>query len=193
MSKLGFYFDMSMCIGCRTCQIACKDKNNLDVGPLYRKVTNFETGTFPNVGIYHYSLACNHCENAKCVAGCPTGAMHYAEDGTVQHNPKLCIGCEYCVWNCPYSVPQYLEDKNIVGKCDSCIDLRAKGENPACVDSCIMRALKFGDLDELKKELGDSELVNELPILPSASITKPSLLVKPRKDALNPDFRRKEI
>ena len=63
MGKLGFYYDMSLCIGCRTCQIACKDKNNLEVGTLYRQVRNYEVGDAVGSGSYFYASTCNHCEN----------------------------------------------------------------------------------------------------------------------------------
>lgn len=188
----GFYFDMTNCIGCRTCQIACKDVHNLDIGVIFRRVRNFETGVFPHPDSFNYSSSCNHCSEAKCVRGCPTGAMHYGDDSTVQHDPEMCIGCKYCVWNCPYSVPQYIEEKNVVGKCDSCIKLREAGKNPACVDACVMRCLKFGDIEELKAKYGN-DLVNELPILPSASKTNPSLLIKPKNCSLNEDFKKKEV
>ena len=190
MGQLGFYFNMVECMGCKACQIACKDKNDLKVGELFRKVLNFECGVYPNVGGFYLSVSCNHCAEAKCVRGCPTGAMHYAEDGTVQHNKDLCIGCRYCVCNCPYSVPQYLEDKNIVGKCDACKDLRDAGENPACVDACPMRTLKFGDLDELKRQYGP-DLVSEITVLPLAEVTKPSLLMKANIYALDPSYKLK--
>ncbi len=186
MSKLGFYFDVRMCIGCRTCQVACKDKNRLDVGINFRKVRSFETGVYPNALIYHYSGACNNCAEAKCVEGCPTGAMHYADDGTVQHDPDRCIGCRYCQWNCPYGVPEYIEETGIIGKCDTCIDLREAGGNPACVDACPMRCLDFGDMDDLIEKYG-AELVNELPILPKAEISIPSLLIKPKNASLDPN------
>lgn len=192
MNQIGFYFDMTVCIGCRTCQIACKDKNDLKVGTIFRKVRTFETGAYPKPNAYHYSSTCNHCSEAKCVKGCPTGAMHYGEDGTVQHDKDMCIGCKYCTWNCPYSVPQYIEEKNIVGKCDSCKDLRDAGENPTCVDACPMRSLKFGEIEVLRKEYGDN-LVSEIPILPKAIATKPALLIKSKSNALEPNYKEVEV
>lgn len=188
MSRLGFYFDSNMCIGCRACQVACKDRNRLGVGAIFRKVKSFQTGVYPNPQGFNYSGACNHCAEPKCVAGCPTGAMHVAEDGTVQHDASLCIGCQYCVWNCPYGAPQYIKSAGKVGKCDSCKNLREAGENPVCVDSCVMRCLKFGDLDKLAAEYGPG-LVDQIPILPRADLTKPSLLVKPKGCALDPKFK----
>ena len=192
MGRLGFFFDMAMCIGCRTCQIACKDKNDLKIGELFRKVKTFETGVYPDPHLYHYSASCNHCAEAKCVKGCPTGALHYAEDGTVQHDKEKCIGCKYCIWNCPYGVPQFIKESGIIGKCDTCLDLREQGQNPACVDACAMRCLEFGDLDELAAKHG-SGLVKELPISPLASITQPSLLIKARSYALDSNFRERKV
>lgn len=193
MGQQGFYFDMTACIGCRTCQVACKDKNDLPIGIVFRKVTHFETGVYPNPGVFYYSGSCNHCADPKCVKGCPTGAMHIAEDGTVQHDVDKCIGCRYCTWNCPYGAPQFNEELGKVQKCDGCRDLRDKGENPVCVDACAMRAIHWGDINELKKEFDVKDGVNELPSLPSASITSPSLLIKPRPNALEKDFLVKDV
>lgn len=193
MSKQGFYFDMDSCIGCKTCQVACKDKNNLDIGILFRKITSFEVGFYPHPGNYHFSGTCNHCTNPKCVEGCPTGAMYIASDGTVQHDADICIGCRYCIWNCPYGVPQFLPELGKVGKCDGCKDLRDKGENPVCVDACIMRALEWGDIEELRKKHIKEDLINNLPILPSSSITNPSLLIKPKNVAKRKDYRKKVV
>ena len=99
----GFYFNQQMCIGCRTCQVACKDKNDLEVGYLFRRVESFEVGEFPAPATFHYSGACNHCHTPACVEVCPAGATYInEEDGTVQHDDEACIGCGYCVKACPY-------------------------------------------------------------------------------------------
>lgn len=188
MTQLGFYFDMTRCIGCKTCQIACKDVNDLEVGILFRKVRHFETGRFPDAEAFNYSASCNHCENPQCVAVCPVGAMYKAEDGTVQHDDDACLGCQYCVMACPYGVPQYFEDKGITGKCSSCAELRSNGEQPACVAACLMRCLDFGDLEELKEKYG-AETVRDLSILPDSSITDPSIEIKPKDAALGDDVR----
>ena len=173
----GFYFDMTRCIGCRACQVACKDKNRLEVGVTFRNAKTYETGSFPNVNVFNYSASCNHCENPACVANCPTGAMYKAEDGTVIHDREMCIGCQSCVRSCPYEVPVFDESIGKVKKCDACAYLRAKGMKPACVDACPNRALDFGDIDELKAKYG-SDLVSEIGILPSADATGPNVLIK---------------
>ena len=69
MAQYGFYFDQTVCAGCHTCQIACKDKNRLKIGTLYRKVLTGEVGEYPNPGIFHLATACNHCDNPACGCG----------------------------------------------------------------------------------------------------------------------------
>ncbi|MEC4177007.1 4Fe-4S dicluster domain-containing protein [Adlercreutzia sp. R7] len=187
MSQLGFYFDASSCSGCRACQAACKDRNDLPVGMLFRRVNTYQTGAYPAAKMYSYSRTCNHCASPACVANCPTGAMCQADDGTVQHNDAECIGCQTCVNSCPYEIPQYDEEQNISRKCDSCKAYRDAGMNPVCVDACCMRVLDFGDLDELRAKYGD-DLVNEIPALP-VSETNPSLLIKTKEAVLSDDFR----
>lgn len=182
MKKLGFYFNMDACIGCRTCQIACKDKNNLDVGVLYRKVRSYEAGDYPNPKYYHLASTCNHCENPACLEVCPTESYTVAEDGTVQHNWDTCIGCLACKDACPYDVPQHFEEAEKVHKCDFCKDLIDKGQNPVCVDSCLQRCIRWGSLDELKSKYG-SDSVFEIPATPSADMTGPSVLITPKTGA----------
>lgn len=186
---MGFYFDQNSCVGCKTCQVACKDKNDLEVGTLFRHVVDFEVGEFPSVKSYHYAATCNHCESPACVEACPTEAMYIDEtDGTVQHDDEKCIGCQYCVQSCPYSVPQYLEEQKMVHKCDACYVLRQNGEQPAYVAACPMRALEFGVYDDLVAAHPDA--VDQIAILPDSSQTGPHTLIDARPAALENDFRK---
>lgn len=187
MSRKGFYFNQGVCVGCRTCQVACKDKNELPVGALYRSVSTYETGVFPTAMGYHLSIACNHCENPACVRVCPTEAMYVDEaDGTVQHNDESCIGCKSCIMACPYDAPSYRESMGIVGKCNACKELREAGEENACVASCPMRALEFGDIEELKRKHPDA--VDNIAVLCDSSLTTPSLLIQAKGAALEDAF-----
>lgn len=188
MTHKGFYFNQSVCVGCRTCQVACKDKNDLPVGTLYRTVGTFESGVFPTAAGYHLSIACNHCENPACVRACPTGAMYIDDaDGTVQHDDERCIGCKSCVMACPYDAPTYRAEMGIVGKCNACKELRDAGEQVACVASCPMRALEFGDIDELARKHPDA--VNGVAALRDPSMTDPSLRIQAKKAALEEKFQ----
>ena len=91
-----------------------------------------------------------------------------------------------CIRDSPYGAPQHDEDANLIAKCDSCKALREAGRNPVCVDACPMRSIEFGDIDELRAAHGDA--VNELPVLPSAGIAGPNLLVRPNAAALREEF-----
>lgn len=183
MARKGFFYNQQACIGCRTCQVACKDKNDLGTGLFFRHVTDYVAGSYPQPSSYHYAATCNHCENPACVAVCPNAAMYIDEDdGTVQHNDEKCIGCEYCVKACPYGVPQYVESLQKAHKCDACAQLRVAGEQPACVAACPMRALEFGDIEELRAAHPDA--VDQIAILPDASQTNPSVAVAAKPVAL---------
>ncbi|MEC4271915.1 4Fe-4S dicluster domain-containing protein [Adlercreutzia sp. R25] len=186
--SLGFYFDGTRCMSCKVCQVSCKDRFDLQKpGPKPRRVTLFEKGTFPNTAMSFLSVSCNHCESPACAANCPTGAMYKDEDGTVQHDDEACIGCQTCVKACPYEAPQYVEDWNIVTKCDTCRPLREAGELPVCVASCPLRALDFGEMDDLRAKYGDG-LVSAAPFMPAADTTTPNLLMKLRETSLDGDF-----
>ena len=189
---LGFFFDTNKCIGCRTCHVACKDLHNLNLGPITRKVRAFEVGSFPNVDGFRLAESCYHCTNARCIRACPTAAIYRAEDGTVQVNQELCIGCAACVPVCPYGAPQMDTDKRVMVKCDSCIELRAAGQNPVCVDACLMRCIDFGTMGELAAKHGPG-LVSELPVMPSSRTTNPNVVIKAKPVALRRDFREVEI
>lgn len=184
--RQGFYFNMEACIGCRTCQVACKDKNDLEAGIFFRQATDYEAGAYPDVHPYHYSGSCNHCEKPECVAVCPNAAMYIdEEDGTVQHDDEKCIGCEYCVKACPYGVPKYIPSLKRTHKCDACKPLRENSENPACVAACPMRALEFGPIDELRAAHPDA--VNQIAILPEPK-TVPSVAIQAKPVALETEY-----
>lgn len=188
--SLGFYFNGERCVGCRACQVACKDRLNIHkAGPRPRRVDTYETGVFPSAKMYHIAISCNHCDNPACVANCPTGAMFKDADGIVLHDDAACIKCQMCVNSCPYGAPQVVPELDgLIVKCDSCKALRDAGMNPVCVDACAMRALDFGDMDELAAKYGDG-LVSELPCTVDAGQTASNLLVRPKAASLEGEFR----
>ena len=193
MSKqLAFYFDASACTACKACMAACKDKNDLPVGINWRRVVKYGGGQWipdpenkdlwhpSHVFSYAISSACMHCQRPLCSEACPVGGIEKREDGAVLIDQDKCIGCRYCEWACPYGAPQFDEEAGVMTKCTLCADLLDKGEKPACVDACVMRALDFGELDELRAKYGN---VNAIEPLPRANITKPSLVMTPHRDA----------
>lgn len=188
--QLAFYFEQKHCVGCDTCQIACKDKHDLPVGQLFRKVFEVSGGgfrvrngaVFPEVYAFWVSISCNHCIKPKCADNCPTGAIKKRdEDGIVYIEQDLCIGCRLCLDSCPYGSPQYNPTTSKVSKCDFCRDLLSQNKPPACVASCPVRALDYGPLNALRKKFGN---VNETKGLPRAGITDPALVITPHRDAV---------
>jgi anaerobic dimethyl sulfoxide reductase subunit B (iron-sulfur subunit) len=187
-----FYFNSNICTGCKACMAACKDKNDLPTGINWRKVYEYGGGGWVkdpensalyvanNVFAYAVSVACMHCQNPLCVEICPAQAMYKTAEGAVLIDQNKCIGCRYCEWACPYGAPQFDESKGVMTKCNFCQDLTAAGQNPACVDACVMRAIEYGDLEELKAKYGDA---NALAPLPVGSITEPSFIVTLHRNA----------
>lgn len=180
--RKGFYFDESACVGCRTCQAACIEAHDVPLGVSFRRVFSLTGGAYPKASMFHVSLGCNHCESPACVEMCPAGAMAVDEaDGTIQHDDEACIGCQTCVNSCPYSAPQFIEEDKIVQKCDTCRALREAGHDPVCVEACPMRAIEFGDMDELRA--AHPNAVSELPCTEAAATTGPNILWEPTRGA----------
>lgn len=190
--RYGFYIDISACTGCKACQIACKDENNLPVGVLWRRIVEVSGGSWQsrqqawlqNVGAYFISSACMHCERPICVEVCPTKAMYQRDDGIVLIDSVRCVGCRYCEMACPYKAPQYNPEIGVMTKCDFCFDLLEQGRVPACVSACPMRVLHFGDLDTLREMYGKE---NALFPLPDSELTKPAIVFTSHPDSVRWD------
>ncbi|MCU7890407.1 MAG: 4Fe-4S dicluster domain-containing protein [Candidatus Thiodiazotropha sp. (ex Ustalcina ferruginea)] len=148
--QLGFVHNNVDCIGCRACEIACKDKNGLAAGPRFRRVQYIEGGRYPDVFAYKVNMSCNHCESPACLPTCPTGAIFKRrQDGIVDIDSTLCIGCRRCEAACPFGAPQFDPSDSIVKKCNMCVDEIEAGRKPYCVMACMMRVLDIGPIDKI--------------------------------------------
>lgn len=184
----GFYFDQTLCTGCKACQISCIDKHDLPHGVLWRRVVEYSGGSWrvdattatPSVFTYYASISCNHCEHPICMQVCPTTAMSRRDDGTVYVDDTKCVGCRYCEWACPYGAPQFNANTGHMTKCDMCYDYRSDGQPPACVAGCPSRALDFGPIEELRREHGAQAGIAPLP---NPTITEPHLVITPHRSA----------
>jgi Fe-S-cluster-containing dehydrogenase component/DMSO reductase anchor subunit len=136
-----FGFSMSACIGCHSCEVACAEQNGLPEGTVWRRVGEVEGGAYPDTRRLQLSMSCNHCLDAACLTGCPTNAYEKLDNGVVAHHADECIGCQYCTWNCPYSVPVFQPDRRIVTKCDLCLPRLGEGLLPACAGACPTHAI----------------------------------------------------
>ena len=184
-----FLLDAQICTGCKTCIIACKDKNDLPMGVRWRRVVEFaggdwvhlEDGTFSqNVFAYYISLSCNHCRNPLCVQACPSTAMNRDDHGIVAVDAQKCLGCRYCEWVCPYSAPQFDESLGQMTKCDFCRKELELGGLPACVAGCPTRALQFGEYEQLAARQDAGQNVAPMP---SPELTEPNFILEPHRIA----------
>jgi anaerobic dimethyl sulfoxide reductase subunit B (iron-sulfur subunit) len=182
--QMGFYFDQSLCTGCYTCIIACKDWHDIVAGPpKLIRVSATENGKFPNVSVSYLATPCLHCGNPVCAGACPVNAITKRnEDGIVVVDEDACLGGEECRFACrkacPYDAPQFdseLNDK--MQKCDLCLDRLTNHENPICVDACPMRALGAGPLQELEAKYGR---IREAEGFVYSNRVNPSVVFKPK-------------
>ena len=175
MSITAFLTDSTLCIGCKACEVACKEWNNVQEDGLdwsgnsydntgavghstWRHVKFVEHAPQPGFGGNSSELnswtfssdVCKHCENAGCLEACPTGAIVRTEFGGVFVQPDICNGCAYCVVSCPFGVVQRNPDDGRAFKCTFCYDRQKAGLIPACAKACPTESIKFGEIESLK-------------------------------------------
>lgn len=182
--QLAFYFDLTRCHGCQTCLVACKDWNGVTPGPAFwRDLHDFEVGEYPSKAnnwapfeVYMTTYSCMHCDNPACIDACAHQAIYKrSSDGVVIINRDKCQGLGACIKACPYSAPQIPDDGQETPalplstftkghkamKCGFCLDriydnTHAYPLKPACVGSCLMRAIDFGTVQEIKDKYPDA-------------------------------------
>jgi formate dehydrogenase iron-sulfur subunit len=170
--EMGFFTDTTVCIGCKACEVACKQWNQLPsdgfafTGNSYDNTSHLSETTWRHVAFVEQveggrsrdtgrwlmmSDVCKHCVEAPCQESCPTGAIIYNEFGNVYVQPDICNGCGYCVVACPFGVLGRSEIDGHVHKCTLCYD-RQKGDmEPACAKACPTDSIQFGPIEELRE------------------------------------------
>jgi formate dehydrogenase iron-sulfur subunit len=171
----GFFTDSTLCIGCKACEVACKEWNNVaadgfdwrglsydNTGAVghstWRHVKFVENTPTPGYGgnaadqiTWEFSSdVCKHCEVAGCLEACPTGSIIRTEFGGVYVQPDVCNGCSYCVVACPFGVVQKNPEDGRAFKCTFCYDRQKVGMTPACAKACPTESIMFGPLDQLR-------------------------------------------
>jgi formate dehydrogenase iron-sulfur subunit len=169
----GFFTDTSVCIGCKACEIACKEWNQLPSeskgflgdsldntgtldGQTWRHVKFIDNvpdetmGTGDGKAFLLMSDVCKHCTHASCMDVCPTGAIVRTEFDTVLIQDPVCNGCRNCVAACPYDVIDIDPNRDVARKCTLCYDRLQGGMEPACAKACPTESIQFGPLDELR-------------------------------------------
>ena len=150
MARSGFIFSPGRCVACGACKAGCFIENGWSLNPRQLFVLSRETAT--ECLVTNLSMACNHCETAICMEGCP--ASCYSRDkltGSVIIDDEKCLGCKYCTWVCPYDAPKFDSERKTILKCNLCINRLKEIVNPACSEACPTGALKYGEIS------GDTE------------------------------------
>jgi len=166
--RMAFLFDANLCIGCRACEMACRNENHTPANIHWRHVEKIGEGTY-------LSMACNHCDSPECFRVCPKHAFSKRKDGIVEIDSSLCNGCRLCVNACPYGAPQYDINTNKVTRCQMCYSRQDNGLLPACVEACTTGALAIIDLNEIQQ----TETVEAIPGFRDLKLTKPSIRFHP--------------
>jgi formate dehydrogenase iron-sulfur subunit len=179
--QYAFHVDLDACTGCKACVTACHSLNGLDEGEVWRKV-GLLIGSTGDQGVQKtVTAACHHCVDPACLAGCPVKA--YEKDpitGIVRHLDDQCIGCQYCVFTCPYEVPRFNAKKGIVRKCDMCTDRLEVGEAPACVQGCPNEAISIRVVEQ-QAVVETAQADAFLPAAPSPTLTLPTTVYQSAK------------
>ncbi|GAB3142661.1 4Fe-4S dicluster domain-containing protein [Micromonospora sonneratiae] len=161
--RMGFFTDTSVCIGCKACEVACKEWNlvpttGLDLlGMSYDNTGALTANSWRHVAFVetdtHWLMmsdVCKHCTRAACLDVCPTGSLFRTEFGTVVVQEDICNGCGYCIPACPYGVIDQRRDDGRAWKCTLCYDRIGAGMTPACAQACPTESIQYGQLDELR-------------------------------------------
>ncbi len=168
--ETGFFTDTTLCIGCKACEVACKQWNQLPAdgfhwtGNSYDNTIALSDTTWRHVAFVEQfdpgsdigrwlmmSDVCKHCQHAPCVEVCPTGALIYNEFGNVYVQQDVCNGCANCVVGCPFGVISRNKEDGRAHKCTLCYDRQKEDLVPACAKACPTESIKFGKVSELKE------------------------------------------
>ncbi|MCP4756825.1 MAG: 4Fe-4S dicluster domain-containing protein [Proteobacteria bacterium] len=151
MARYGMTIDLTTCVACDACVLACKMENDVPDGYARDWTEQILTETPDGLNLELFSNRCHHCKSAPCVAACPTGAS-YVKDGIVLIDKDLCVGCRQCISGCPYGA-RYYHPASYVDKCTYCDHRIGTGRKPACVEVCPTNSLVFGDMGDRKSEI----------------------------------------
>jgi len=154
MARYAMVVDMTRCVGCQACTVACTKEWEIPWGFARTHVQHTGiVGSFPKLAASFRVAQCNQCDRPPCLEACPTGATSQGRDGIVRIDNGVCIGCGYCVDACPYDARFINPETRTAEKCDFCAARLERGSQPACVATCTAHAKYFGDLEDSSSEV----------------------------------------
>ncbi|GAC1467480.1 MAG: polysulfide reductase NrfD [Ktedonobacteraceae bacterium] len=194
MTKYAFVIDQRKCIGCHACTVACKAEHDVPVGVYRTWVKYIEKGEFPNSRRYFLVNRCNHCDDAPCVAICPTKALYKRADGIVDFDSNRCIGCKSCMQACPYDALYIDPNSHTAAKCNYCAHRTEVGLEPACVVVCPVHAIIAGDMHNPASELAQTIAREPVRVRKPEQGTGPNVYYLGAEEAaINPEQATQEL
>ncbi len=170
--------DQSTCIGCHACTTACKSENEVPLGVTRTYVKSVDVGTFPQARRNFQVTRCNQCADAPCVTACPTSAMFKRDDGIVDFDKEVCIGCKACMAACPYDAIFINPEDGSAEKCNFCAHRVDMGLEPACAVVCPVGAIIVGDVNDPTSRLSDLVNRGAVSVRRPEKDTRPTLFYK---------------
>ncbi|MDB4533952.1 4Fe-4S dicluster domain-containing protein [Vicingaceae bacterium] len=146
--RYGWFIDTRRCFGCHGCEVSCKSENDVPLGNYIRQTIYQDVGDYPKVARMFLPMACQHCEDAPCIKGCPCGALKKGIGGTVVVDYETCCGHGTCVEVCPYGAIYMDPVAKQAVKCHNCYHRLEHDMEPACAATCPSDAIYFGDLND---------------------------------------------
>ncbi|GAA1034346.1 4Fe-4S dicluster domain-containing protein [Virgisporangium ochraceum] len=200
--RMGFFTDTSVCIGCKACEVACKEWNAVPadgfnlLGMSYDNTGRLDANSWRHVAFIEQpgfgggddprwlmmSNVCKHCTHAGCLDVCPTGSLFRTEFGTVVVQEDICNGCGYCIPACPYGVIDQRKDDGRAWKCTLCYDRIGDGMTPACAKACPTESIQFGELSTLRVKAAE-----RVDALHAAGVTEARLYGHDENDGVGGD------
>jgi len=170
--------DQTLCIGCHACTTACKSENEVPLGVTRTYVKYVDVGAWPQARRAFQVTRCNQCEDAPCVAACPTTAMYRRDDGIVDFDKSICIGCKACMAACPYDAIFINPDDHSAEKCNFCAHRLDVGLEPACVVVCPTEAILVGDVNDPASKVAGIVQRQPVTVRRPEKETRPKLFYK---------------
>ena len=175
--------DLDRCVGCYACQVTCKSVYNLPFGISRCRVDTHISGSDTDIKKLFIPRLCNHCENAPCIEACGESALIKTLEGIVILNREKCINCQACYDKCPYNAIEVEKHTGAVEKCDFCYErIGERKQKPVCVQSCMGKALQFGDMNDTKSLIYNELLQSEMKVLNPEFRTSPSVFYRSKRD-----------
>lgn len=193
--RFAMLVNIEKCVGCYACQVSCKSEYNIPFGTYRCRVKTYGSGQYPRLKKFFFPRFCNHCDNPPCIEACDEKALYKNSDGVVLLKNNKCTGCQQCEDKCPYNAIEVNHVTGLAEKCDFCYEKRlVKGLTPVCVQSCMGKAILFGDMYNTASKISKALRNSQIKVIQPELETHPAVYYTSKRDvSISPLSHYKEI